>query len=139
MKAKEYLEQIHECETKINQLNNQMEGISITMKEIKSVDLERIHAPGIECSGIIDRIIKLNEIAEDIIKEKVDHQATIDKIRKEIHSLPNIKQVDLLYKRYVEKKKLDLIADEMGYSYDDIRREHGRALEEFEQTIIKKK
>lgn len=138
MKAKEYLKQISECRLRVRQLDNQLNGIKITMDEIKSVDLEMIRPPGYEASAIINRIEKLNEIAEDIIKEKVNLETTKDRIRKEIQSLPNTKRADLLYKRYVEGKKLETIADEMGYSHIDIRREHGLALRDFEVIVLKK-
>lgn len=138
MKAKEYLRQISECRSRVRQLDNQLNGIKITMDEIKSVDLEMVRPPGYETSAIINRIEKLNEIAEDIIKEKVNLETTKDRIRKEIQSLPNTKRANLLYKRYVEDKKLETIADEMGYSYIDIRREHGLALRDFEVIVLKK-
>lgn len=138
VKAKEYLRQISECRSRVRQLDNQLNGIKITMDEIKSVDLEMIRPPGYETSAIINRIEKLNEIAEDIINEKVNLETTKDRIRKEIQSLPNTKRANLLFKRYVEGKKLETIADEMGYSHIDIRREHGLALRDFEVIVLKR-
>ena len=138
MKAKAYLEQIKESREKIRQLENQLESVKVAMTEIKSIDLERIHAPGAENDGIIGEIVKLNRIAEDAIKQKVRHETTKDRIIKEIQTLPNVKQVELLNKRYIEYKSLETISVEMGFSYDDIRREHGRALAEFERLVLEK-
>ncbi len=42
--------------------------------------------------------------------------------------------VELLHKRYVEFKGLELIAIEMNYTYNHIRHMHGRALE----NLVKK-
>lgn len=44
--------------------------------------------------------------------------------------------MNILYKRYVEYKRLKTIADEMNYTYEYIRSMHGWALEEFSKKIL---
>ena len=54
-----------------------------------------------------------------------------NKIISEIQGLSNPVYIQILYKKYVEAKRLEVIAVEMSYSYDHIKHAHGRALQEF--------
>jgi hypothetical protein len=46
--------------------------------------------------------------------------------------------VELLYKRYVEFKRLEVIAVELNYTYSYIRAEHGHALQSFDKLLMNK-
>ena len=60
-------------------------------------------------------------VAVELIEKK---QKLIDVIE----SVKNPQYYDFLYKRYIEGKKLTVIADEMEYSEEYIKQFHGRAV-----------
>ena len=79
---------------------------------IKAVDLE------VETAALI---VQYNELRHTIIGQ--------------IQQLDKLEHMQILYKRYVEEKRWEQIADEMGYSCDHIRHLHGFALLDFAKTI----
>ena len=64
------------------------------------------------------------ELADDVIELIEKKQKLIDVIE----SVKNPQYYDFLYKRYIEGKKLTVIADEMEYSEEYIKQFHGRAV-----------
>lgn len=81
----------------------------------------------------VEKLIALEAQLDNLIDEFVE---TRNRIIGEIHGLPNTNHVDLLYKRYVEYKTLEVIAVEMNYSYERIRHLHGYALRAFELKYL---
>ena len=79
---------------------------------IASVDMEN------ETAALIERY---NELRHTIIGQ--------------IQQLDRPEHMQVLYERYVEEKRWELIADEMGYSADYIRHLHGFALLDFAKII----
>ena len=63
-----------------------------------------------------------------------DYAALKHKIIGEIHNMKKPDHIRLLYKKYVENKRLELIAVEMNYTYQYVRELHRYALQEFETT-----
>ena len=59
------------------------------------------------------------------------------KIINEIQGLGNILHIDILFKKYVQYKSLELIAVETGYSYDYVKHAHGYVLENFYNKFLK--
>jgi len=141
MTAKEYLKQLELLNEMINQKISQVDelremamggGMGIrydkdpvqtsvsgdagTNKIIKYIDLEN------EVNADIDRYVDLK-----------------NKIINQIHGIKNVNHMKLLYKRYVEFKRLEVISVEMNFSYDHTRRLHGYALLDFERTYQMKK
>ncbi len=57
-----------------------------------------------------------------------------NKIISQIQSLEDSRYIEILYKRYVEFKKFELIAVEMNYDYNWVKNLHGMALMNFETT-----
>jgi hypothetical protein len=47
--------------------------------------------------------------------------------------MSDYRYIDVLYKRYIECKRFELIAVEMNYDYDYVRKLHVKALEVFAQ------
>ena len=52
----------------------------------------------------------------------------------QIQALQNPKHIDILYKHYVEFKRLEIVAVEMNFTYQYIVELHGTALKEFQLT-----
>ena len=79
----------------------------------------------------VDRITDLEkEINREIDKFVDDRHKMINQIQ----GLQNAKHIEILYKRYVEFKRFEIIAVEMDYTYQYIRELHGYALQEFERA-----
>lgn len=86
--------------------------------------------------GMAEKIAKLvdysREVLEDIDKQKEKQKAILEQIEKIEYPYSNI-----LFKVYVLGKTLIKVADEMGYSYIHICREHGNALSKFDEYDMK--
>ena len=80
-------------------------GGSFEEAAIKAVDLE------VETAALI---VQYNELRHTIIGQ--------------IQQLDKLEHMQILYKRYVEEKRWEQIADEMGYDSVYIRSLHGKAL-----------
>lgn len=56
------------------------------------------------------------------------------KIINQIQSLKNSKYIEILYKHYVEFKRLEVVAVEMNFTYQYVVELHGYALKDFQTT-----
>lgn len=139
MNAKEYLQKLQRLDTIINQKTGELEDLYLKLKSIRSTDYskERVksspsgEAPFVK---IINRITDLeSEVNAEINRYMDDRQRIIDQIQ----GLQNSKYAEVLYKKYVEFKKLELISKEMNYTYQYIRKLHVFALREFERSYTK--
>lgn len=81
--------------------------------------------------GTVSKIVDLETEVENDIFNLVNFQ---DEVTKQIQEIKNPNHVQLLYKRYIEGKKLLTIAEEMNFTYQYTRRLHGTALQDFENT-----
>lgn len=138
MKPKEYLQQVQKLDVMINQ------------KIAEKSELRKFDGVlGIDYSGdkvqsspkgdapftkSVERIIDLEKEIDDMIDQYVNLK---DQIINEIQSLSNVTYIEILYKRYIKYKKLEVIAVELGYSYQYVRVMHGYALQEFEKAVLK--
>lgn len=136
MKAKEYLQQLQRLDTIINQKIKELDDLRLKSRSIGSIDYsrERVqtspsgNAPFV---GLIERINDLNAEINAEIDAFVDEK---HRIINQIQGLKNINHIALLYKRYVEFKKFETIADEMNFTYQYVLNMHGYALKDFETT-----
>ena len=76
---------------------------------------------------IADLEAEINAEIDSFVNEK-------HKIINQIQSLKNADYISLLFKRYVEFKKFEIIAIEMNFTYQYVLELHGCALREFETT-----
>ena len=81
-------------------------------------------------SGKIAKIIELENKIDSLIDEYVDKK---NLIVSQIDSIENETYYEILFSRYIAKKTFEKIADEMSYSWRQIIRLHGRALQDFER------
>lgn len=137
MTAKEYLSQLKILDIKINQRLRQKEELKEIMYSIPAVNTENERASG----GVkrnynkVDKYIDMEREIDKIIDEFVNLK---HKIVGEIQRLNNPLFIDILYKKYVEFKGLELIAVEMNYNYNYIRHIHGTALKRFDEIVLSK-
>lgn len=138
MTAKKYLQKLKIIDAKVNQKQMQANELRLLATGIRGMrtDEERVqnHASGDELSNMVIKYISLeNDINRDIKRFINEKNIIINQIQ----GLDDARYIQVLYKRYIEFKSLELIAVEMGYSYDSIRHMHGHALQVFETKYLK--
>lgn len=130
MTAKEYLQQIRRINIIIKHKTDELNSFRSTLPLLPSQDLssDRVQTSAAceaEYTRSIERILEM--------EAEIDrYKAARDKILSQIHGMSNINHMQVLYKRYVECKRLETIAHEVGYSYTRIKHLHVEALKKFE-------
>lgn len=135
MNPKEYLLQIRKYDRLIN---NKLETIASLRSLVTSVTIE-LKSDVVQSSGTkdkmasaVERIVDLErEIDRDIdqfVNLKREVMSVIDKVEDPV-------LIDILYKRYFHYEKWEEIAIEMNYSYRQVTRLHGRALQQVRKII----
>lgn len=138
MTGKEYLEELKRLDVFIKQRKNELKDLKEAAYGISAVNTEREKVNGglKKSYSTIDKYIDRERKIKKIIEEFVDCK---HKIIGEIQKIKNPIYADIIYKRYVEFKSLEKIADEMNYNYNYIRRIHGNALRDFEKNVMENK
>lgn len=135
MNPKEYLSQVRKYDRLIN---NKLETIASLRSLVTSVTIE-LKSDVVQSSGTkdkmactIDRIVDLErEIDADVdqlVNLKREIMSVIDKVENPV-------LIDILYKRYFRYEKWEEIAIEMNYSYRQVTRLHGQALQDVRKII----
>lgn len=136
MKAKEYLQQLQRLDTVINQKIKEVDDLRLKSRSVGSIDYskERVQtspsgdAPFVKLIGrIIDLEAEINAEIDAFVDEK-------HRIINQIQALKNSKYIEILYKHYVEFKKLEVVAVEMNFTYQYVVELHGYALKDFQTT-----
>lgn len=136
MNAKRYLQRIEKYGCCIEQKKQQLKELSEKMLSVSAINAgEKVSGGGMfDFSGNVLRKIELeNEINADIVRFERLKNDIVDQIQ----SMDNAVYINLLYKRYVECKRLEVIAVEMNYSYAYIKHTHGYALQNFYDKFLK--
>ena len=131
MTAKEYLQQLHKADVIINQRIQEKADLRARLSSIGSFDYSKERVQTSLPERQIARIIDLENEIDSLIDDYVDLK---HKIIGEIHNMKKPDHIRILYKRYVENKRLEQITVEMNYTYQYVRELHGYALQEFETT-----
>lgn len=133
MDTKQYLGQIGRLDrmiknkmTELSQYKDLAYGLSAITNEERvqsSPDFDKM-------TGKVAKIIEMERKIDSLIDDYVDKKNVIVS---QIDSMENETYYEILFARYIEKKTFEKIADEMSYSWRQIIRLHGRALQEFEK------
>ena len=133
MTTKEYLEQINRLNKMIN---NKLSEVS-QLRELAASLGGFCSGERVQTTPVTDKIgTKYAQIDE--LERKIDSMidALFDKKNKivnQIDSMEDERVYDILFARYIQNKKFEEIAVEMGYSYRQAIRLHGTALNQFEK------
>lgn len=136
MKAKEYLQQLQRLDIVINQKIKEVDDLRLKSRSVGSIDYskERVQtspsgdAPFVKLIGrIIDLEAEINAEIDAFVDEK-------HRIINQIQALKNSKYIEILYKHYVEFKRLEVVAVEMNFTYQYVVELHGYALKDFQTT-----
>lgn len=138
MNPKTYLLQIQKLEIKIRQLKRERDEIaSVIGLSGSSLDGERVSRSAKNEAPFVRLVEKINEIENKLSTLLNNYVDKKNEIISQIHAMENENYMNLLYKKYVEGKRLNVIADEMGYSYRQVNRIHGYALLKFGNAFLK--
>lgn len=130
MKAKDYLENYRRNEIAIEKLKNEITRIDARLKGgSHSYSSDKIKSPDDNLNEklMAECLDKRNKMNNDIV---MNENVRADLVLK-ITSMSDYRYIDVLYKRYIECKRFELIAVEMNYDYDYVRKLHIKALEVF--------
>ena len=133
MDTKQYLNQISRLDRMIqNKLAeiSQLRELAMSISAVKNE--ERVQTtPNFDKIGTAYcKIEEMEEKLDKLIDEYVDKK---NLIISQIDGIENETYYEILFARYIEKKTFEKIADEMTYSWRQVIRLHGRALQEFEK------
>lgn len=117
MWIKDQIEYIETQKETINRLNSIISDMPRGSKVAYDTEAEKL-------SELMD---KFDELMNTIIEEKKKQERIVEKVNKIEFPYRNI-----LYKVYIQGKSLVTVASEMNYSYVHICREHGIALNKFD-------
>lgn len=135
MKVKDYLKQIQLLDIKIDQRIKQAQNLREIAVAGKGIDYSKDKVQtSVSGDAIAESIIKYVSLENDINRQIDKFVDLKNKIIGQIQGLSDPTYMQLLYKRYIEYKRLELIAVEMGYTYQYTRSLHSQALQEFERT-----
>lgn len=130
--AKEYLMQIRSADIRIKQKLLEYKELEILRASTKAfVYSKEIVQTSHSGNRLETEFVRCEELLEEINKEIDCFTKMKHKIINEILSLKNDTYVSVLFKKYVEYKNLETIAEEMIYTYQYVRKLHGYALQEF--------
>lgn len=133
MDTKQYLQQISRLDRMINNKLSeisQLRELAMSVSAVKNE--ERVQTtPNFDKIGTAYcKIEEMEEKLDKLIDEYVDKK---NLIISQIDGIENETYYEILFARYIEKKTFEKIADEMTYSFRNVTRLHGRALQEFEK------
>lgn len=134
MTPKKYLEQIQTLETKINLKKDQILEERTRAQSCTAVLSERVQtsACGGSLQSIVAKICEFEKEMDILIDKQIDLKR---EIISKFDKMTNTDHIKILEMKYLKNMNLVQIAAEMNYSYSQIKRKHGWALEEFKQFM----
>ena len=133
MDTKQYLQQISRLDRMINNKLSEISQLRELAMSISAVkNEERVQTtPNFDKIGTsYCKIEAMEEKLDKLIDEFVDKK---NLIISQIDGIENETYYEILFARYIEKKTLEKIADEITYSWRQVIRLHGRALQKYEK------
>lgn len=136
MKAKEYLQQLQRLDTMINQKIKELGDLRLMSQSVGGIDYskERVQSSPSGDAPFVKPVLRMIELEQEINAEIDRFVYEKHEIINQIQALQNPKHIDILYKHYVEFKRLEIVAVEMNFTYQYIVELHGTALKEFQLT-----
>lgn len=136
MKAKEYLQQLQRLDTMINQKIKELGDLRLMSQSVSDIDYskERVQSSPSGDAPFVKPVLRMIELEQEINAEIDRFVDEKHEIINQIQALQNPKHIDILYKHYVEFKRLEIVAVEMNFTYQYIVELHGTALKEFQLT-----
>lgn len=136
MKAKEYLQQLQRLDTVINQKIKEVHDLRLQAQSGGGFDYskERVQSSPSGDAPFVKPICRIIDLEAEINAEIDRYVDEKHRIINQIQGLKNSKYIEILYKHYVEFKRLEVVAVEMNFTYQYVLNMHGYALKEFESA-----
>lgn len=136
MTAKEYLQKLQRLDTMINQKIKELGDLRIMSRSVGGIDYskERVQTSPSGDAPFVKMIGRMYDLEQEISSEIDKFIDEKHLIINQIQALQNSKYIEILYKHYVEFKRLEVVAVEMNFTYQYIVELHGYALKEFQTT-----
>ena len=133
MTAREYLSEVQRLQIIIEQKQERIKEIRESASTVRTVrfDLEKVQGGG-QTDRIGDSVAKIVDLETEVESDIVNLIYRQHEITNQIHKLYNPNHMKILYKRYIEGKDLQTIADEINFTYQYVLELHGKALKAFE-------
>lgn len=137
MTAKEYLGQVETLNRRIKQAEEQIRNIKIMATSAGAIrydkDIVQSTPTNDSFANYMIRLEKAEAKYRNLIMRLLDLRM---KIEGQLRNLMPGLYADVLYMRWIECKKLEVVADELNYSYEYMRQVHGRALQAFARKYL---
>ena len=135
MTPKEYLKQIETLDIMAKNKRAELAELHADVADLQSALAggERVQTSPKANPSYVAALERIEKLEREITQSIEQLTAKRDFIINQINALGSKEYIQILYKRYVEYKKLEQIAVEMCYTYQHIRRMHGYALTEFKR------
>ena len=133
MKTKDYLSQVSRLNKMINNKLSeihQLRELSVSISAIGN-DEKVQTSPNFDKIGTA--IAKIDELENNLDKMIDEYLVKRERIIAQIDTMEEENVYQILFSRYIEKKTFEKIATEMEYSWRQIVRLHGKALQQFEK------
>ena len=133
MKTKDYLSQVSRLNKMINNKLSeiyQLRELSVSISAIGN-DEKVQTSPNFDKIGTA--IAKIDELESNLDKMIDEYLVKRERIIAQIDTMEEESVYQILFSRYIEKKTFEKIATEMEYSWRQIVRLHGKALQQFEK------
>lgn len=137
MDTKQYLSQISRFDRMIkNKMTElaQYKELAYGLSAIANEERVQTTPEFDKMSGKVAKIIEMEKKIDSLIDEYVDKK---NLIVSQIDSMENETYYEILFARYIEKKTFEKIATDIGYSFRNTTRLHGKALIDFEKKYGK--
>lgn len=133
MKTKDYLSQVSRLNKMINNKLSeihQLRELSVSISAIGN-DEKVQTSPNFDKIGTT--VAKIDEMENNFDKMIDEYLVKRERIIAQIDTMEEESVYQILFSRYIEKKTFEKIATEMKYSWRQIVRLHGKALQQFEK------
>ena len=130
MTAKEYLKQYENAEIRVRRLESEYEKEELMIDAIRSsshYEETPVTRTGGKKSTVEDKVIRLAEKHAKLLDAKAQALEIRQTVFNTINAIPGAEGT-VLFKKYIELKKWEVIAVEMNYSWGGIHQLHRRAL-----------
>ena len=133
MIAREYLSEVQRLQTIIEQKQERIKEIRESASTVRAVrfDLEKVQGGG-HTDRIGEAVAKIVDLETEVENDMMNLLYRQHEIVNQIQKVDNPNHMKILYKRYIEGKNLQTIADEIFLTYQYVLELHGKALKAFE-------
>lgn len=137
LKAKEYLEQISYykvmLDIKLDELKEQRE----TIESVKGMKISERVQTSPSNDSMDNIIIRLDKVSQEIEKTITDIINKKEEVAAVINKIDNLKQREVLYRRYALCQSWETISEKMHYEKRYTQKLNGRALQEIDKILNK--